>query len=147
MLRRSMSKPTLKRWSPRQQLFIRWLATPEVERSPETQAELAQQLGLRPETLVRWRGQPGFEQTVLADTFSRMRQRVPQILNVVAKKAEAGDYRFVQLALTLMNIFQNMDQDGFKLPPYTKDDLNRAIVEVATWKIERFGDAGPQEEV
>jgi len=38
--------------------FALWLATPDSARNPKTQYELANQLGVAPETVARWREHP-----------------------------------------------------------------------------------------
>jgi hypothetical protein len=130
-------KPARRKWSPKQRRFIQWLVLPERKRTPKTQAELACELNLRPETLSRWKNLPGFYIAVGEAAFRRLEQRMPAVLDVIGEKAEAGDYRFVKLLFELNEKFkQRFGEDGIH---FTEGEFAKAAIEVNSWLSERFG--------
>lgn len=51
-------------FSAKQARFIQWLANPSANRTPNTQADLASELGVAEKTLVLWKSLPGFRKAV-----------------------------------------------------------------------------------
>lgn len=130
------SKSSRRKWSVKQQRFIHWLALPEKHRIPRTQAELAREINLRPETLSRWKKLPGFYLAVGEVALRRLEQRTPAVLDVIGERAEAGDYRFVKLLLELNEKFKGRFGDGNTA--ITEEEISEATVEVNAWLLDRF---------
>ena len=86
--------------SPEKMAFVRWLATPRIERVPKTQQEFAKSIGVTPETVSRWKS----ERAVVLETFALVRatgwDRMAGILGAVAKKAEEGNTEAARLFLS-----------------------------------------------
>jgi len=67
--------------------FALWLATPDSARNPKTQYELANQLGVAPETVARWRDHP----TVIEIKSNAVGYMMNDVLwDVVKKTKEAA---------------------------------------------------------
>lgn len=67
--------------------FALWLATPDSARNPKTQYELAEQLGVAPETVARWRDHP----TVIEIKSNAVGYMMNDVLwDVVKKTKEAA---------------------------------------------------------
>lgn len=81
-----------KQWSPEQLRFMAWLATPESERRPRFQRDLAGILGVHETTLSEWKRIPGFGQAVLSMAVELVKATdVARIVNAQVEKALAGD--------------------------------------------------------
>ncbi|MCJ7818537.1 MAG: hypothetical protein MUP25_01810 [Syntrophales bacterium] len=139
---------TTRSWSANQKRFIAWLVTPKGERSPAARDELAQVLKLRPETLARWEQLPGFGQAVYAEAERRLEERIPDILEVIGERAEAGDYRFIKLALEVWKRRRVQEAEADAEPEIWQagpEDYARAEAAVAAWERERFGRKAAQQ--
>ena len=109
----------------------------EQDRTPKTQAELARELNLRPETLSRWKRQPEFWEAVGEAAIRRLDQRTPAVLDVIGKKAEAGELHFVKLLFELIEKYKQ--RCGEEAVPFTEGEFTKAAYEVAAWQSKRFG--------
>ena len=138
------TNPTKRKWSAKQRRFIQWLSRLEQDRTPKTQAELAGELKLRPETLSRWRQLPGFLEAVGEAAFLRLYQRTPLVLEVIGKKAEAGELHFVKLLLELNEKFKQCYGEDAVL--FTEEEYYKAIMEVEEWESKRFGPGSGKDE-
>jgi hypothetical protein len=78
-------------WSPAQWRFIELLASPEVGKSGKTQAELAIELGVRAETLSRWKKLPGFADAVYALAMQHAGARMGKVIASLGDAAEKED--------------------------------------------------------
>jgi transcriptional regulator with XRE-family HTH domain len=87
--------------------FIEWLACGKYSRSPSTQQEFADQIGVTTQTLGRWkRGQNGFTKTDFWDAVTaRARELTHQHLSTVYEslraEAEKGSFQHQKLLLEL----------------------------------------------
>jgi len=86
-------------WSPAQWRFIELLASPDVEKAGRTQGELAVELGVRPETLSRWKKLPGFADAVYILAMQHAGARVGRVLAALADAAETGNVQAQRLYL------------------------------------------------
>ena len=89
----------LEGFSKRQRLFIEWLATPKYGRIPPTQEMLADQLGVRPETLCRWKRVPGLMDAAVARARSMVHDNLPEIYGALNREASKGSFQHIKLAL------------------------------------------------
>jgi hypothetical protein len=91
------------RWNDEQRFFQAWLALPEDEREPKTQAELAERIGVHAITLTRWKALPGFYKAAHDAAYLRLRESLPAVFRNIARRAADGDRReWVDLYLSLM---------------------------------------------
>jgi len=86
-------------YSKRQKIFIEWLATPKYGRIPPTQEMLANQIGVRPETLCRWKKLPGLMDAAVARARSMVHDNLPEIYGALNREAAKGSFQHIKLAL------------------------------------------------
>ena len=91
----------VKNWTANQLVFIAWLATPSSAREPHTQAELAEKLRVRPETLSRWKGDPDLIRTVGDTARELIGDDLPEIYSTLRRKAKQGSFPHLKMALEL----------------------------------------------
>jgi hypothetical protein len=91
----------VKSWSPNQLAFITWLATPAAARNPRTQAEFAEEIGVRPETLSRWKRDPDLIGAAGDAARELLGEDLPDIYAALVRKAKQGSFAHVKLALEL----------------------------------------------
>lgn len=107
--------------SPQQDRFILWLLTPKDEREPETQTELAEELGLNPQMLTGWKKDPDFlvawNQTYLR-TIGSPDTKMKIMNTLVATATDGDDPKHVQAAKTFFEI------EGSLRPVKTQIDVS-----------------------
>ena len=81
-------------FSAEQLKFIIALADPDDHR---TQKELAAELDVRPETLSRWKREPGFGEAVWELTYRNLESELGRISSVMRSQALQGDTRSIRL--------------------------------------------------
>ena len=81
-------------FSAEQLQFMLALADPEDHR---TQKEIAAELGLRPETLTRWKKEPGFGEAVWDLTYRNLESTIGRVSSVLLRQAMQGDTRCLRL--------------------------------------------------
>ena len=81
-------------FSAEQMLFMLALADPNDRR---TQKELAEEIGVRPETLTRWKREPGFGEAVWELTYRNLESEIGRISSVLRNQALQGDARAIRL--------------------------------------------------
>lgn len=88
-LSETKSKPLLQRVERPHELlrFIDWLAQPKALRVPATQGELAIQLDVSEPTLSNWKYLPGFWDEVKERTIFWGRERTPNVIAALYRKA------------------------------------------------------------
>jgi hypothetical protein len=121
-------------WSANQLAFAEWLATPKNDRDPKTQNEVAEKLGLQPETLSRWKKIPGYTDLVYQNARNILDSRMPEILNVIAEKAEGGSLSFVKLALEVTGRLIDTVLIEESIRPFNADDYAKAAKELDEWR-------------
>lgn len=88
-------------WTPNQLKFIEWLATPKQDRKPETVELLAEELGVNPATMWRWKKLDGFQDAVNALARASVGSRLPEVYGALLREAEKGSFQHIKLALEL----------------------------------------------
>jgi hypothetical protein len=126
-----------RKWTSKQWRFIQWQVLQEQDRNPSTQAELAQELNLRRQTLNRWKQMPGFWNAVEEEAICRLVQRTSHVLEMIGKKAESGDYRFAKLLLEINE--KNKHRQTEEIIPFTIEEIKKVDLELKAWEDERFG--------
>ena len=81
-------------FSAEQLQFMVALADPDDHR---TQKELAEELGVRPETLTRWKREPGFGEAVWDLTYRNLEASIGRVSSVLLRQASQGDARHLRL--------------------------------------------------
>jgi hypothetical protein len=89
----------VKDWTPNQLRLIAWLATPSDLREPRSQADLAAEMGVREETLSRWKRLDGL--TGAAGELARemVGRDLADIYGALVRAAKAGSFQHIKLAL------------------------------------------------
>lgn len=77
-------------WGADQIAFMHWLAVPPAARRPRAQRDLAAQLEHHPDTLSRWKAQPGFAEAVHRLALEYVKGEMPAILHAQIRQAKAG---------------------------------------------------------
>ena len=126
--------------SKNKQFFAEWLAVPKEMRNPRTQKELAGLLKIKPETLSRWKKEPDFQAAAFEKARTQLEVELPEILQVIAEKAKAGNYQFVKLALELTHKHSEKITVKQEVPEVGIEQWSALLEEVAQWEKERFGD-------
>ena len=88
-------------WSANQLKFQEWLATPRLERSPPTQIDVAEVIGVTNVTLSRWKALPGFEEAVVQKARDAMQSRLPDVYGALTREAEKGSYQHIKLIMEM----------------------------------------------
>ncbi|HEY85649.1 MAG TPA: hypothetical protein G4N96_11135 [Chloroflexi bacterium] len=85
----------------KQRRAIEWLANPGNDRQPKTQRLLAAEIGVRIETITRWKRKPEFMDAVLARSRELLKSDLPEIYRSLADEAKAGSHKHQKLAFEL----------------------------------------------
>lgn len=93
-----MSK-AVKNWTPNQERFIDWLALPEDMRNPQFQSDIASELGVRQETLSRWKRDKGLTAEASKRARDLLKGDLPEIYGALKREAKAGSFQHIKLAL------------------------------------------------
>lgn len=67
--------------------FVQWFATPRQFRTPKTQKEFANEIGICQDTLTNWKQHPEFWPLVLQSINAWMKERVPDVIGGLYEKA------------------------------------------------------------
>jgi len=70
-------------------------------RQPRTAKQLAAELGVRPETISRWRRDPDLTRRVFDLIRDRLASEIPDIAGALIEKAKGGDVAAIRLVLNL----------------------------------------------
>ena len=92
-------KNAISEWSPSQWRFIELLSSQGVSGSHQTQGEMAVELGVRAETLSRWKKLPGFADAVYDLAMRHAGARLGRVLDSLAESAEKGNIQAQRLFL------------------------------------------------
>ena len=92
---------------------VSWLSMPEAQREPKTLDALAEQIGVRPATIQRWRDGK-LEPLVTKEVRLRLVEHLPDIYEALAEKAAAGSVEHVELFLRVA---------GEYVPPATSPSM------------------------
>lgn len=89
----------VKEWTPNQERFIDWLALPEELREPRFHRGFAEQIGVREETLSRWKRLPGLTAEASRRARDLLKSDLPEIYGALVREAKAGSFQHIKLAL------------------------------------------------
>lgn len=113
--------------------FMRWLALPKAERQPKTQAALAKEFDIVPDTLSRWKDIPGFREKVNQLAREFLKDDVPEILLAIRREAKKGSVPHINMALAMAGLEVDVANAG-KGPvggDSARDELARRITQLA----------------
>lgn len=96
-------------FSANQTKFIEWLADPG-KRKPPTQYQLAETMGVRPETLTRWKREPELMKAVRVRSRELLGEDLPKIYEALRLQANAGSFQHIKLALELTGEYQETNR-------------------------------------
>jgi DNA-binding XRE family transcriptional regulator len=80
---------------------IEWLATSRYDRMPSKQAQLADDIGVREETISRWKREPEFKAAVIARARELLGSDLPEIYAALSREAKQGSYQHIKLAMEM----------------------------------------------
>lgn len=87
-----------------QQTFLDWLCQPE-PRTPPTQKQLAEELGLSEGTLSRWRSLPGFSAATLETKRSFVStDDILQVIDAMVREAVGGNVTAAKLVMEYVGL-------------------------------------------
>lgn len=86
-------------WTPNQLRFIEWLAVPSEMREPRFQCDLAKEIGVKRETLSRWKRLPGLTEEASRLARALLKDDLPEIFGALRREARAGSFQHIKLAL------------------------------------------------
>lgn len=66
--------------------FIAWVALPKSLKNPKTQAELAKQIGVGPDTLSEWKQRHGFWDRVNEQMKIWAKEKTPDVISILYEK-------------------------------------------------------------
>ncbi len=92
----------IKELSRNQLRVVSWLTTAENQREPKTIEELAEEIGVRPATIQRWRSRR-LDAVAAEEIRMKLFEHLPQIYETVAEKAEGGSPEHIGLFLKIAN--------------------------------------------
>jgi len=109
--------------------LIEWLAEPKYTRSPPTQAMLADNLGVRSETITRWKTAE-LRQAVNARAREMIGDALPDIYGALVSEAEKGSYQHIKLVLEMLGEFTPSQSIDINL----KDMSDAELEQIASGK-------------
>ena len=127
-------------------LFVQWLALPKANRQPKTQKELAPLLNVRPETLSRWKNEPGLMDQVYQELRAHLETYLPEVMHVIGERASQGEIKFIILLLELLGKYTDSITVTAEVPQIGIEQYSAVIKQVAEWEQERFGNGNGRHE-
>ena len=76
---------------------IEWLATSKYERVPPSQKQLATKLGIREETICRWKREEDFLSAITARARELLGSNLPEIYAALNREGEKGSFQHIKL--------------------------------------------------
>ena len=110
------------RWTPNQIKFMAWLMLDEYSRTPTNQRKFAKSIGVRHETLSRWKNLPGWDEEIKQRTWEVVRSEFPQIIHALIRGAKKENPVHIRLILELLGEIGTEGQSGY-------GDINIIIAE------------------
>lgn len=89
-------------WSEEQRLYMDWQGLPKDKRTPKTEEEFAQQIGVTDRTLRRWKQLPGFWDGVRNEARANLKAAIGRIYGALIQEAESGNFQHIKLALEML---------------------------------------------
>lgn len=96
-----MHENARRKLTPDQNNAVEWLTIPKLHRAPETLEKLAEELGVNPSTIWRWRKKFGLDDMAMEIAKGVLFESLPDVLRALAEKAEEGSYNHIRLFLAL----------------------------------------------
>ena len=87
--------------SAKQLKAVEWLAASKYDRHPPTQALLADEIGVRRETISRWRSEPDFKDAITARARELLGNDLSEIYAALRREAIAGSFQHIKLAFEM----------------------------------------------
>ncbi len=100
-----MSNPR-KDWTPNQLRTIYWLATPESLRESRTALTFAAKIGVRNETISRWKNDPDLRAEVNRVARAELGKDLPEVYGTLRKLAIKGSFQHMKLYLELLEEYR-----------------------------------------
>jgi hypothetical protein len=97
-------------WSAAQISYMRWLAAPDFDREPATEADLARELGCSGMTLRLWRMRPAFRREVERLAASFQRSDLAELLTSLERKASMGSAKHSRMYHELLDLAKTNTQ-------------------------------------
>jgi hypothetical protein len=114
------------KWTADQLVFIEWLSTPKMARSPKTQTAFAKQANVHPDTLSNWKRTPGFMDAVNALARLQLKDSLTDVYAALVKAATVReDVQAIKLIMEMSGEYtpkQKLDLDFSKM---SDDELER----------------------
>lgn len=102
-------------WTSNQYKFLLWLSLPTWEREPISQQLLAEEMGIREETLSRWKQLPGFDEERLRLIRESIGKEAHEIMGAFLSEAKKGQFQQQKTWLEMMGWYTP------KIAPTTPD--------------------------
>lgn len=118
-------------WTANQQKFLLWLMLPSRERVPLSQQMLAKELGVREETLSRWKQLPGFEEERLRLIRESIGREAHEIMGSFIDEAKKGQFSQQRTWLEMM---------GWYTPTQNQNVSGEAVVKIIRMPVEQLTD-------
>ena len=80
---------------------IEWLADSKYNRVPATQAQFAEKIGIRTETISRWKREPDFKAAITARARELAGESLPEVYAALAREAIAGSFQHIKLLMEM----------------------------------------------
>ena len=80
---------------------IEWLATSKYERVPPSQKQLAAKLGIREETICRWKRDNDFMAAITARARELLGSNLPEIYAALNREGEKGSFQHIKLIMEM----------------------------------------------
>lgn len=95
-----------KNWTANQIRFIYWLATPKDLRTPATQGEFAEEIGVTYVTVSRWKAKPDLTNEVNRVARAELGKDLPEVYGTLRKLAIKGSFPHMKLYLELLEEYR-----------------------------------------
>ncbi len=125
-----MSNPR-KDWTPNQLRTIYWLATPESLRESRTALTFAAKIGVRNETISRWKNDPDLRAEVNRVARAELGKDLPEVYGTLRKLAIKGSFQHMKLYLELLEEYRETSDVNVNVTD-ARDELARRIAGIAS---------------
>ncbi len=89
-------------FSANQIALIDWLAHCKYDRTPSTQALLAEKLGVSEKTVSRWAQNPELQEAVNVRSWELLGSKLPEYYGALSREAEKGSYQHLKLVMEML---------------------------------------------
>ncbi len=92
-------------------LFVRWIATPEVFRTPKTQGQFSDLHKVGHDTLARWKKDPNFWEDVKRFVMEWSKEKTPDVVAALYVKSVKGNPLAIKLWLQYIEGFSEKTEE------------------------------------